>query len=106
MAKKDDTESVQLGTQPIVDPTATPTPAPIVKGDYVDGRLTRAGMEKAIKSGGSVIYKGASITTVDGLPAESDLATSEAEVAAALDSVDAQIKALQDRKAKLNAAAK
>lgn len=66
------------------------------------GRLTRAGMEAVINSGGSFTYKGRVISTAAGIPSPEDLASTPEEVAAAGDDIDAQIAALQARKAKLS----
>lgn len=67
---------------PVANPpkpaTAAPAPAPApakpaaVRDDK--GRLTRHGMEQAIRGGGSVLHDGRTITRVQDLPSEAELA--------------------------------
>jgi hypothetical protein len=67
--------------------------AVIVRG--ADGKLTRAGMEHAIRHGGSVMIEGTSITSLDGLPDEVELARGDEErLAAFTAALDAQIAAI------------
>lgn len=61
-------------------------PAAIVAGaHWVDGKLTRAGMEQAIKDGGSVIYRKPGdkaskvLTSLAELPTEADLAAGDSQ---------------------------
>lgn len=69
------------------------------------GRLTRAGMEAAVGSGGSFPYKGRIITTFEGIPSPEELADSATELAAVDGDLDAQIAVLQARKARVAAKA-
>jgi hypothetical protein len=59
--------------------------------------LTRQQMEETIKAGGSVVYQGQIINSVDALPSEAVLAQGdadkEAQVAAAIDAQIAQLMA-------------
>lgn len=67
-----------------------------------DGRLTRAGMEHAIKNGGSVMHKGEVITDVDALPDETELVRENEAQAAALDQrIGDQIDALERQRDRL-----
>jgi hypothetical protein len=64
-----------------------------------DGHLTRAGMEHALRSGGSVMIAGEVITDADRLPSEEEWqAHQEARAQAAADALDAQIASLQAQK--------
>lgn len=64
-----------------VPAAATPPDAnPQVLGHYHEGRLTRSGMLAVLARGGSVLYDGKSITTVDQLPSEAVMAKRHAEV--------------------------
>jgi hypothetical protein len=64
-----------------------------------DGHLTRAGMEHALKSGGSVMIGGEVITDAERLPSEEEWAAHrEARQQAAADALDAQIASLQAQK--------
>jgi hypothetical protein len=64
-----------------------------------DGRLTRAGMEHAIRNKGSVLHNGAVHTTFDTLPTNADLAKGDpdmedharAELLQARAAIDAQL---------------
>jgi hypothetical protein len=66
--------------------------------------LTREEMSQVIRDGGSVLHEGRLYTTIDGLPSEAALAKGDpAKAAAATEALDAQIKALQDARARLEA---
>lgn len=52
---------------------AKPTAAPAAPPDRIKGRLTRQGMEKAIRSGGSVLHDGKSIVRIEDLPSEAEI---------------------------------
>ena len=59
---------------------APPAPVPIApaaKPERINNRLTRHGMEKAIRSGGSVLHNGTIISSVDKLPTEAELANGD-----------------------------
>ena len=69
---------------------------------YESGRLTRAGMEKTIRDGGSVQWNGNIVTNVGDLPTEADLAEgNEQATQVALDSLDRQQAALDAQRAQL-----
>jgi hypothetical protein len=81
MAKhpNDSSESTEnnVGPRPVGEPAA-PAPAPqppLPEGASYDagGNLTRAGMERVIATGGTVLHKGALIATREHLPSEADL---------------------------------
>lgn len=104
MAKAKDDNSTQLGTTPVsTKPQTTDGTTGAVAGDYVHGRLTRAGMVRAIHNGGSVLYQGNSIVNVDGLPDEAELAVSDAEVDSARATIERRIADDQASLAKLKA---
>jgi hypothetical protein len=64
-----------------------------------DGHLTRAGMEHALRSGGSVMIGGEVITDAERLPSEEEWkAHQEARAQAAADAIDSQIASLQAQK--------
>lgn len=66
------------------------------------GRLTRAGMEQAIRRGGSVQYQDRLVTNPGELPDEAELVKGdEAQTQALLDSYDQQIAHVQQQRAKL-----
>jgi hypothetical protein len=69
--------------------------------------MNRKEMEQVIAEGGSVLYEGRIITKAKDLPDAADLAIAGAEDPdATAESLDAQIKALQEKKAALVAAQK
>ena len=62
--------------------------------------LSREAMERAIKEGGSVLYQGRTLTRLDELPAEAELAQGDAgREAAAREALDSQIAALLAQRA-------
>jgi hypothetical protein len=66
------------------------------------GDLTRAGMEQAIREGGSVMWRGDVIEFMDDLPPEEELVAGNAEAAAALRrSLEAQAMEVGQRLARL-----
>ena len=66
---------------------------------YKAGRLTLAGMQRVINSGGTVLHNGAVLSKAEHLPTESQLAKTPEERAQAAKDIDAEIAALQARKA-------
>jgi hypothetical protein len=85
---------------PVSQPAAAAGPAP----HYREGKLTRAGMEHAIRTGGSVTINGAVINTLDRLPTEVDLARGDdVAEAAALENINRQRAALDAQEASLKA---
>ncbi len=63
-------------------------------------------MEAAIEEGGSVLYNGRIVASVDDLPSKAELARGDAEEEAAVAAeIDAQIAALEAQRAKLHTAA-
>jgi hypothetical protein len=67
-----------------------------------DGRLTRAGMENAIRTGGSVLHGGEVLTRVEDLPEDDQLAQSHQQQQQALAAqYDAQMAAIAAQKAQL-----
>jgi hypothetical protein len=92
-----------------------PEDGPPVEGVvmYSGGKLTRAGMEHTIRSGGSVLIHGGGpldhdevVTRVEDLPEEAELAAGdERRLAAHKDAIDAQLEKLTAERARVNAAA-
>jgi hypothetical protein len=72
-------ENQQFGVQHPVETEDAPAPATVAGAHWADGKLTRAGMEQAIKDGGSVMYKGKILTSLDQLPSEADLAAGDSQ---------------------------
>lgn len=71
-------------------------------GKTVNSRLTRAGMEKVIRDGGSVMHGREIITNVDDLPSEAELAEGdEAAERVALDNIERQQRALDAQRNRL-----
>lgn len=92
---------------PDPEPTdADPSPAP-VEGVIMytpDGRLTHDGMRLALAEGGSVLYKGEVIDSADALPPPEEVDAGDDERLAALaGDLDAQIAALETRRARVKA---
>jgi hypothetical protein len=84
-------------TPPAAAPAQAPRPHRTAKG-----QLTRAGMEAALKAGGSVLHKGEILTDHHQLPAEADIVQGDAEASAALlASLDEQIAALSAQRNRL-----
>jgi hypothetical protein len=109
MAETKDKDQVEAGAAQRVGPVPVaaaagapaPTPAPTLERPK-DGRLTRAHMEEAIKSGGGVLVEGQVITRVEDLPSDVKLAEGDqARTAALASSIDAQIAALTQQRAAL-----
>ena len=91
-------------------PGATPAPAtatPAKPAERVKGRLTRHGMEQALKAGGSVLHGERIITNAKDLPSEAELASGDiAAEDAARASIAERQAALDRESAILNSRAK
>jgi hypothetical protein len=59
-------------------PAAPPTPA-VAAPQFVNGRITRDGMETAIRAGGSVLHNGRVLTRVEDLPSRDQVANDHLE---------------------------
>lgn len=82
----------------------TEIPAVVVRDEH--GNITRAGMEHALRSGGSVLYGGEVHTSLDTLPDEIELAEHDEKAKAAIAaSIDQQIAALTAQRARATAPA-
>jgi hypothetical protein len=95
----------QIGTA--ATPAPAPAPAGAATGPHRDaqGRLTRAGMEHAIRSGGSVAYKGRILARVEDLPDAAELSGGDAgAIEAAHADLDARQRQLDGERARLAAA--
>jgi hypothetical protein len=84
----------------VASPTAD---APATGPQYVNGRLTRAGMEHVIRGGGSVSHNGQTLTRIDELPPEAALAAGDEQAEdQARANIDARRAALDREEALLN----
>jgi hypothetical protein len=87
-----------------VAPDGTPGPDELeaVVARTPDGKLTHAGMRHAIEHGGSVLHQGEVLTSLEQLPTEADLARgNDQQTQAVAQSIDQQIAALQQQRARL-----
>lgn len=83
---------------------ATPAAPPPPADHRVDGKLTRAGMEHAIRAGGSVIHDGRVVSRIEDLPTEAQLAKGNtAAEDAALNNINRQRAELDAQEAQLKA---
>lgn len=83
---------------------AAPEPAAPAQPHHRDGRLTRAGMEHVIRSGGSVLHEGRTLTRVEELPSEAALAAGDEDATrTALDNLQRRREALEREEALLHA---
>jgi hypothetical protein len=86
------------------DDNPSPTPVEGVIAYTPDGRLTHEGMRMALAEGGSVLYKGEVIDNLDALPPPEEVDAGDDERLAALaGDLDAQIAALETRRARVKA---
>lgn len=95
-----------IAGQPVtMDQLPASSPAVANAGHYTrDGKLTRAGMEHVIRSGGSVVHEGKVYSKMEHLPSEADLAKGDADAeAAALENINRQRAQLDAQEAQLKA---
>lgn len=97
-----------LADQGEVDKARKAEGEPLKSSDrYRDGKLTRKGMEAVIAEGGSVIHGGRTISNVDDLPSEAEVAEGdEAATLDALANLDRQQAAIDAQRARLTSASK